>query len=164
MMKKQCHYYEPKPEDFEGCPVIIQGPNQLAEYCFMCEFNTMDIEATKAILKEMKQQPALKHLLYSIGEDAHNHKIKHGWKITTMDDWENPESILSVLMLITTEIAEAAEAVRHDDIENFREELADVFIRTVSFAHGMDIDLADAVIKKMAFNKTRPFKHGDKRI
>ena len=38
---------------------------------------------------------------------------------------ERPERNLSALMLITTEVAEAAEEVRNDDRENFAEELAD---------------------------------------
>jgi NTP pyrophosphatase (non-canonical NTP hydrolase) len=106
----------------------------------------------------------LNKLLNNIGDEIHANKISKGWKITTMDDWENPSEILSVLMLINTELAEAAEAVRHDDIENFKEELADVMIRTIGLAHGMGIRLGDAIEVKMRKNRKREYHHGGKRI
>lgn len=106
----------------------------------------------------------LNDLLNSVGDEIHAYKIAHGWKVTTMDDWNNPDIILSVLMQVTTEVAEAAEAVRYDDVENFKEELADVAIRVIGLAHGMGINLGDAITEKMEYNKTRPLKHGGKRI
>ena len=45
-----------------------------------------------------------------------------------------------------------------------REELADVIIRTIGLAHGMDIDLEDQVMIKMEKNRAREIKHGNKRI
>lgn len=103
-------------------------------------------------------------LLNSIGDELHAIKIAHGWKVTTMDDWGNPDKMLAVLMLITTEVAEAAEAVRNNDIENFKEELADIAMRLISLPCGMGIDLGEAITKKMEYNRTRPYKHGGKRI
>ena len=43
-------------------------------------------------------------------------------------------------------------------------ELADVVIRIMHFSHRHGIDLGKAIIEKMAFNETRPFKHGNKVI
>ena len=70
----------------------------------------------------------------------------------------------AVLMLITTEVAEAMEAFRHNDKANFAEELADVVIRTVGLSHGMDINLGQAIMDKMERNRTRAYQHGGKRI
>jgi NTP pyrophosphatase (non-canonical NTP hydrolase) len=76
--------------------------------------------------------------------------------------------LLSLLMLITTEVAEAAEAVRKGTAENLIEELADICIRVFDFAGGLKsgglpIDFAATLLRKMEYNKTRPWKNGGKR-
>ena len=43
--------------------------------------------------------------------------------------WDEKRNIGEALMLIVTELAEAMEAHRVQDQENFREEIADAFIR-----------------------------------
>ena len=63
-------------------------------------------------------------------------------------------------MLITTEVAEAEDGLRKDDFENFKEELADIVIRTCDLAGGLNIDLEAEIIKKMEKNKSREYKHG----
>lgn len=68
--------------------------------------------------------------------------------------------ILSWLMLAVTEIAEAAEAVRVGDLENFGEECADVYIRVADTCAALGVDLEAAVIKKLALNAGRPAMHG----
>lgn len=70
--------------------------------------------------------------------------------------------ILSWLMLITTEVAEAAEAARIGDRENFAEECADIFIRLGNVCAALGIDLEAEVLKKMARNDARPALHGGK--
>ncbi len=64
------------------------------------------------------------------------------------------------LMLIVSELGEALEALRHDDIDNFKEELADVAIRLGDLCGGLGIDLEAEIEKKMKYNETRPYKHG----
>jgi NTP pyrophosphatase (non-canonical NTP hydrolase) len=71
--------------------------------------------------------------------------------------------ILSWLMLVTTEVAEAAEEVRRgESIQKFTSELADICIRTFDIAGQLDLNLEEAILAKMDGNKTRPFMHGDK--
>ena len=41
-------------------------------------------------------------------------------------------------------------------------ELADVIIRVLHFSGKHGVDIEKAVIEKMAYNNTRPFKHGGK--
>lgn len=67
---------------------------------------------------------------------------------------------LERLMLITTEVAEAAEAVRKGDMDNLAEEVADILIRLVDFSHYMGIDLDKALADKMDTNIARPHMHG----
>ncbi|HQU89859.1 MAG TPA: MazG nucleotide pyrophosphohydrolase domain-containing protein [Denitromonas sp.] len=106
----------------------------------------------------------LNDVLDAVGKDIHANKLAKGWKVTTAEDWKDPNEILSALMLITTEVAEAAEEVRNDDRENFAEELADVMILTIGLAHGMGINLGDAIEAKMAKNRERSYHHGGKRV
>lgn len=75
------------------------------------------------------------------------------------------------LLLIVSEVTEAYEALR--EVGHFRgwvsptgkpegvpSELADIFVRTAEFAETVSIDTQDATEEKMAYNATRPYKHG----
>jgi len=96
--------------------------------------------------------------------DAHENAVKHGF----WEEWENLKETRSVhvaftsqnLMLIVSEIAEAQDGLRKGDVENFREELADVAIRLFDLCGGLGIDLESEITKKMKINASRPYKHG----
>ena len=66
------------------------------------------------------------------------------------------------LSLIASEVFEAMEFLRRGegDPKLIDSELADIVIRTLDFAEGYGIDLGEAIEKKMAVNKDRPYKHG----
>lgn len=68
------------------------------------------------------------------------------------------------LMLIVTETAEAMEAVRKGDEENYAEELADILIRVLDVADIDDVDIADEVHKKLKKNEGRGYRHGGKAL
>jgi len=74
--------------------------------------------------------------------------------------WDEKRNIGEALMLIVTELAEAMEAHRHQDQENFNEELADTFIRLLDLCGGLNIDIEGEIDKKSQKNKNRPYKHG----
>ncbi|MDP2653896.1 MAG: MazG nucleotide pyrophosphohydrolase domain-containing protein [Candidatus Omnitrophota bacterium] len=74
--------------------------------------------------------------------------------------WDKERNIGEALMLIVTELAEAMEAHRHQDQANFKEELADTFIRLLDLCGGMNIDIEDEIAQKSAKNKKRPYMHG----
>jgi len=73
---------------------------------------------------------------------------------------DNRDAMLGKLMLVVTELAEAAEAVRHMDSENFREEIADAFIRLFDIARSNEIDIDRTIAAKMVKNCDRPNRHG----
>jgi len=52
------------------------------------------------------------------------------------------------------------EAHRVQDHENFKEELADTFIRLFDLCGGLKIDIEEEIEKKANKNKARPYKHG----
>lgn len=102
--------------------------------------------------------------LWRVGQNIVSINKQNGWDVAAPDDWKNKQKLMAVLMLINTELAEAAEALRNDDRANFEEELADVFIRLLDLAYGMDLDLAQNVLEKMVENSNRGHKHGGKTI
>jgi len=73
---------------------------------------------------------------------------------------EDRDQMLGKLMLVVTELAEAAEAVRHNDPDNFAEELADAMIRLLDIAGTCEINIGRAINDKMAVNRGRPQRHG----
>jgi NTP pyrophosphatase (non-canonical NTP hydrolase) len=74
--------------------------------------------------------------------------------------WEKERNVGEALMLIVTELAEAMEGYRHNDQANFKEELADTYIRLFDLCGGLGIDIEAEIAKKTEFNKSRPYKHG----
>jgi len=110
---------------------------------------------------------------------AHENAVKHGFwddykMITDMlddaiydDNFVDKKlkplysnAISTRLMLIVGEVSEAMEALRKNDNDNFREELADIVIRVMDLSGGLGIDLEYEIIKKMGINAQRPYKHG----
>lgn len=67
---------------------------------------------------------------------------------------------LEKLMLVVTEVAEAAEAVRTGDEENLKEELADVLIRVFDLCGANGYNMDEVVQAKMEKNEKRPRMHG----
>jgi NTP pyrophosphatase (non-canonical NTP hydrolase) len=74
--------------------------------------------------------------------------------------WDADRNVGEMLMLITSELAEAMEGYRHQDEANFREEIADAFIRLFDLCGGLGIDIESEIDKKTEKNKNRPYKHG----
>ena len=72
----------------------------------------------------------------------------------------NSELMLGRLMLVVTEVAEAAEAVRNEDVDNFWEEMADTLIRIFNSFGACGREPLEEMVKKMKVNANRPFRHG----
>ena len=75
----------------------------------------------------------------------------------------------TAIALIHSELSEVLEALRKPVQENsakihefseVEEELADVVIRVMDFQEANGYRVQEAIIAKMAYNKTRPYKHG----
>ena len=76
--------------------------------------------------------------------------------------WDAEDNTAIKLMLIVSELGEACEADRHEDYDNFREEIADTFIRLLDLCGHLNIDIEYEIDKKMSVNKKRPKLHGKK--
>ena len=93
-----------------------------------------------------------------------NTLVKQAYETAKSKGWhDEPRETGTALALIHAEVSEALEADRKGDSEHFAEELADVIIRIFDLCGEKGIDLEKAILNKMAFNKTRPYKHGGKK-
>lgn len=78
------------------------------------------------------------------------------------------QDFLAKLMLVVTELGEAAEAWRTNNLQSkeipthscAEEEIADAIIRLLDMAEFYKFDIAGAILQKMAFNKGWPQMHG----
>ena len=113
---------------------------------------------------------------------AHRAAVEKGW-------YERPRELPELLMLIVSELSEAMEADREgrkciqedvyelglpeyiwdkETIDYFRDEIkdtvedeiADAFIRLADLCGHLNIDIEAHIAAKMAYNETRPRKHG----
>lgn len=107
--------------------------------------------------------------LNHLRDRAHAMAREKGWH-------DEPRSFGESIALIHSEVSEALEEYRagYDPTHVYRSdggklegipiELADVLIRIFDLAGQHGIDLDAAVEQKMAFNATRPHRHGGKRL
>ena len=98
-------------------------------------------------------------------EEVHSNNLIHGWY-----DRDRPFS--EDIALLTTEVAEAYEAYRDYGFNpvtadggkplDFKSELADILIRLLDTCQRYDVDLELEYERKMKYNRTRPYRHGNK--
>lgn len=104
-------------------------------------------------------------------KESHDTATEKGW-------WDLPDrNVPELLALIHSEVSEALEAYRDVGIEQldrvwydesgykpegFTVELADVLIRIADLCGEFNLDLEQALTEKMAYNKTRSYRHGNK--
>lgn len=155
-------YYRRRIETPEPAPVQLPEVSRMNLNDLGYEQTVSTANDTLSFEVPLTIEPTISQLQEYIRDWA----IRKGWLT------ETPRNPAEQLMLIVTELAEACEAFRvgnppcerpgMEQYSHAAEELADVVIRCLQMAGEHNIPLADVVMAKMAFNETRPVKHGKK--
>ena len=124
--------------------------------------------------------------LNALAKQIHDSAVAHGW-------WDNPPSFGEVCALIHSEVSEALEEYREGNKirpgtptpmvyysgggyvataitecckkpEGITIELIDVIIRTLDYLAITGVDIDALMAQKMAYNKSRPYRHGGKAL
>jgi NTP pyrophosphatase (non-canonical NTP hydrolase) len=114
--------------------------------------------------KEREERSKNNGMFNALGKEIVKINKANGWNVTTPDDWNRVYKVPAVLGLIHSEVSEALEAFRNHDKINFKEEMADIIIRVLDCTTGLEIDIDKAITAKLAKNKKRGFRHGNKRV
>jgi len=104
-------------------------------------------------------------ILDSLAGEIHQTAKDKGW-------WDKERNDLELIMLIVSELSEAVEYLRNgnkqsDHIPTFlgvEEELADAMIRILDLASARNWRVGEAIIEKIKFNKSRSYRHGNKKF
>jgi hypothetical protein len=113
-------------------------------------------------LKDNEKRVAFTNILAQVQYICHQNAVEHGF-------YEHEFNLGEKLMLTITELAEGYEGVRKNighlpdehcpEYTNEEIELADSIIRLLDLAEYRKLRLAGAVLCKMDYNATRPYKH-----
>lgn len=98
----------------------------------------------------------------TLSQQTYAANVKAGWYRDPTTGRKLKRNVMEMLMLIVTEVSEAAEGFRKDLPDDklphrqmLEVELADTLIRIFDLAGYLDLDLGNALVEKMKYNETR---------
>ena len=99
-------------------------------------------------------------------KEIHQNAVAHGW-------WDEERSFGDILALCHSELSEALEQYRDEKPlvyevngkpEGIAVEMADAVIRILDWAGKAGVDMEQIILQKHEYNKTRPYRHGGKKL
>jgi len=100
--------------------------------------------------------------IQSLQDTCHKDQVQAGWWSDLQTGQPKERNVGELLMLIVTEVSEAMEGARKNAMDDklshrkmFEVELADALIRIFDLAGAANLDLGNAFLEKLAYNKTR---------
>lgn len=99
-------------------------------------------------------------------EEIHRNSQEKGW-------WDEPRTFGDTVALCHSELSEALEAFRKGEPavlvgggkpEGIAVEMADAIIRILDWAEHEGIDMGEVIKLKNAYNETRSYRHGGKKL
>jgi len=100
-----------------------------------------------------------------LARQIHQYAKSKGW-------WDTKRNMGELLANVHSEVSEAWEDYRDGNMTTyfvgmkpcgFPSEMADIIIRVLDICAAFGIDIEAEIAAKMAYNKTRPYRHGGKK-
>lgn len=131
----------------------VEKNNDTTECCLGCGIENMDGD----LCQDCK---VIEWAMHKLAGHVHSNAVNKGF-------WDEERNVGELIALIHSELSEMLEAYRHGNPKSdhiqasaVEEEMADVLIRLLDMAVGLTMNVPRATMKKLAFNRTRPKKHG----
>ncbi|MBR1602110.1 MAG: Lar family restriction alleviation protein [Synergistaceae bacterium] len=154
-----------KPCPFCGGEAEMKGTDTLCfvqcKNCYSCSMFSTPEEAAYAW--DNRRELSLTNLANGI----HANAKAHGW-------WDNPRSFGDIIALCHSELSEALEEYRNGKPaiyygedgkpEGTAVEMIDCIIRILDWCGHETIDVDEILKIKHEYNKSRPYRHGGKRV